>query len=161
MPNGQQVVYISRALTPTECMHKLSGAVVRLQCERFDAYIYERESIHVETDHQPLETIAVKPLNSAPQRLQRMLLRLQKYNLRVSTSRKIKCFLLTLSVDHTCLTWLPVNSQNLEYVDHTASLALGEDCLQRVKHTSADDVVLQVLRKTITSGWTERCFFTF
>ena len=44
-------------------------------------------------------------------------------------------------------------SRSLEDVDHTTSLAIGEDRLQQVKHASADDPVLQVLRKTITDGW--------
>lgn len=35
----------------------------------------------VETDHKPLETIIKKPLANTPLRLQRMLLKLQKYNL--------------------------------------------------------------------------------
>ena len=35
----------------------------------------------IETDHKPLITIVKKPLNSAPARLQRMLLQLQQYNL--------------------------------------------------------------------------------
>ena len=34
----------------------------------------------VESDHKPLETIVKKPLANAPPRLQRMLLRLQKYD---------------------------------------------------------------------------------
>ena len=36
-----------------------------------------------ETDHQPLESICKKDLASAPKRLQRMLLRLQRYNIDV------------------------------------------------------------------------------
>ena len=35
------------------------------------------------TDHKPLETISKKPLCSAPKRLQRVLLRLQKFTLAV------------------------------------------------------------------------------
>lgn len=37
----------------------------------------------VESDHKPLETIFKKPLNEAPPRLQRMLLRLQAYCLKI------------------------------------------------------------------------------
>jgi len=38
----------------------------------------------VQTDHKPLESIFKKSLLAAPCRLQRMLLRLQRYNLSVS-----------------------------------------------------------------------------
>ena len=37
----------------------------------------------VETDHKPLEAIVTKPLYRAPIRLQRMLLRLQQYDISV------------------------------------------------------------------------------
>ena len=43
--------------------------------------------VSVESDHQPLESIVQKPLNDAPKRLQRMLLQLQKYTLRVHYKR--------------------------------------------------------------------------
>jgi len=52
-------------------------------CERFDQYIYGRDNITLHSDHKPLEAIFKKPLLSAPKRLQRMLLRLQKYNIDV------------------------------------------------------------------------------
>ena len=42
------------------------------------------EKISVETDHQPLESIFSKSLLSVPCRLQRMLLRIQRFNLSVS-----------------------------------------------------------------------------
>ena len=49
---------------------------------RFDQYIYGI-NIKVETDHKQLEKVFKKPLLSAPKRLQRMLLQLQKYDLEV------------------------------------------------------------------------------
>ena len=45
--------------------------------EKFDQYIYGRK-VFVETDHKPLVSITKKPVYSAPKRLQKMLLRLQK-----------------------------------------------------------------------------------
>ena len=87
MQNGQPVAYASRALTPAEIRYaqieKKLLAIV-FACERFEAYIYGRQIIRVKTDHQPLELIVKKPLNSAPIRLQRMLLRLQRYCLDVT-----------------------------------------------------------------------------
>lgn len=50
-------------------------------CDRFDAFVYGRDLVNVETDHKPLEAIFIKPLAATPKRLQRMLLHLQKYNL--------------------------------------------------------------------------------
>ena len=46
-------------------------------------HVYERRVI-VEADRKPLESIFQKPLNEAPATLQRMLLKLTKYDLVVS-----------------------------------------------------------------------------
>ena len=46
---------------------------------RFDTYIYSKE-VTVQSDHRPLMAIVKKSLTSASRRLQRMLLRLQRYN---------------------------------------------------------------------------------
>ena len=66
MQNGQRVAYASRALTDTETRYaqieKELLAIV-FACERF---IYGRNMVTIESDHQPLETIVRKPLNDAP-----------------------------------------------------------------------------------------------
>lgn len=50
--------------------------------EKFHQYIYGRQ-VTVQSDHKLLESIHRKPLFSAPKRLQRMVLRLQKYDISV------------------------------------------------------------------------------
>ena len=47
--------------------------------ERFHTYVYAQQDVTVETDHKPLISISKKALSSAPKRLQRLLLRLQRY----------------------------------------------------------------------------------
>ena len=66
---------------------------IALRCERFNQYLARREKVHVETDHKPLESIFKKSLLTAPCRLQRILLRLQKYNLAVSYKPGSQMFL--------------------------------------------------------------------
>ena len=87
LQNGQPVAFASRTLSPTEknyaTIEKECLAIV-FACERFNQYLARRENISVETDHKPLESIFKKSLLSAPCRLQRMLLRLQRFNLSVS-----------------------------------------------------------------------------
>ena len=96
MQVGQPVAYASRALSPAEThysqIEKKLLAIV-FGCDHFEAYVYGRDSIYVETDHKPLESIMLKPLNSAPKWLQRMLLCLQKYNLEVKYKRGDQLFL--------------------------------------------------------------------
>ena len=47
--------------------------------QKFDQWLYGKSDIEVHADHQPLETIMKKALNKAPARLQRMLMKLQRY----------------------------------------------------------------------------------
>ena len=157
MQSGQPVAYASRALTDTEIRYaqieKELLAIV-FACNRFDAYIYGREVINVESDHQPLETIMKKPLNDAPKRLQRMLMQLQKYSLNVRYKRgKLMHLADTLSRAYLPGEQSVAEVKELEYVSHTESLALAPDDLQRLQHAAAQDVAIQELRHVILRGW--------
>ena len=52
-------------------------------CEKSDKCNFGRGVVNVETDHKPLEDIFKKSLCDTPARLQQMLLRLRRYNLKV------------------------------------------------------------------------------
>ena len=96
----------------------------------------------------------LKPLNKAPSRFQKMLLKLQKYNLSVNYKQgRYKFVADALSHAHlpTANTCEFVHS--LEEIDHTISLSLSTDQLLQVKHASRDDPVLQQLHETIKKGW--------
>ena len=86
---GQPVTLTSRARTATERnygqIQKELLAIVHV-CKRFDQYVFGRD-ITVDSDHKPLEVILQKPLLAAPKRLQRMMMGLQNYNLKVVYKR--------------------------------------------------------------------------
>ena len=158
LQNGQPVAYASRALTPAETRYaqieKELLAIV-FACDHFEAYIYGRDMVQVETDHQPLVAIIQKPLNSAPNRLQRMLLRLQKY-INLKCKRGQLMFLAdTLSRAYLHDVHACEFSRELQEVDHTIALALPQDCLHQLTNASSSDPTLQVLRATICTGWPE------
>ena len=81
LQNEQPVAFASKTMTETEKQYaqteKECLAIV-YACEKFNQYILGK-STKIETDHKPLEIIFKKSLLCAPKRLQRMLLRLQKY----------------------------------------------------------------------------------
>ena len=154
LQNRQPVAYASRALTPAETRYaqieKELLAIV-FACERFNAYIYGRSLVNVETDHKPLESIVQKPLHAAPQRLQRMLLRLQKYNLKLQYKKGKEMFL----ADTLSRAFLPEQSTSathsafvheLEEIDHQDGLLVSKERLQQLKHASVEDPVFQHLR---------------
>ena len=157
MQKGQPVAYASRALTTAETRYALIEKkllAIVFGCDHFEAYIYGRKQVHVETDHQPLEMIVRKPLNTAPKRLQRMLLQLQKYSLDVKYKRGQHMYLAdTLSRAYLPEADVSPVSKELVDIDHSTALALTPERIQRVEHTSRDDPVLQELRKIIPQGW--------
>ena len=96
----------------------------------------------------------MKPLSSAPKRLQRMLLRLQKYSLHVTYKKGEHTYLAdTLSRAYPPEISVCEFSQELEEVDHRQSLPVSEQRWQQLNHASANDYVCQQLRTIIQEGW--------
>ena len=85
MQDNRPICYASHSLKPSKIpyaqIEKELLAIV-YECEKFSQCIYGREII-IQTDHKPLESIMKKPLANTPPRIQRLLIRLQKYQLRV------------------------------------------------------------------------------
>ena len=157
MQNGQPVAYASRALTPPETRYaqieKELLAIV-FACDRFEAYIYGRDHVTIESDHKPLEMIVLKPLSNAPKRLQRMLLQLQKYTLDVKYKKGEHMYL----ADTLSRAYIPeVNVcdfvHELEELDHRESLPVSQERWQQLNHASENDNVCRELRATIQNGW--------
>ena len=85
LQQGKPIAYASRSLSISERnyaqIEKELLAIV-FSCTKFHQYIYGFHT-KVQTDHKPLEVIFKKPLHQISPRLQRMMLRLQKYDLDV------------------------------------------------------------------------------
>ena len=154
--NGSQVAYASRALTDAKTRYvqieKELMAIV-FACEIFDAYIYGREVTTVETDHKPLQAIIQKPLHAAPQLLQRMLLRLQKYHLNVK-HKKGQDMHLSDTLSRALLSEVNTSEfvRELENIDQKPLLRDSDSRWQQIQHASANDPVLQQLRSVIQNG---------
>ena len=86
LQDGHPIAYASRSLTQAEehyaQIEKELLAVV-FGCERFNHYVYGRP-VDVESDHKPLVSVNKKPLTKVSPRLQRLLLRLQKYEVNIT-----------------------------------------------------------------------------
>ena len=82
MQEGKVIEYASRALTKAEVAYaQIEKELLSIvHClSRFDTYCYARHVV-IETDHRPLLAIYKKALAASPKRLQRMWLRLQRYD---------------------------------------------------------------------------------
>jgi len=84
MQSGKPIAYASRSMTSAECNYaqiEKELLAITFACNKFHQYICGKEGVNIMTDHRPLESILKKPLNKAPPRLQRLMLRLQPYDL--------------------------------------------------------------------------------
>lgn len=158
--NGQPVAYASRALTPTEQnyaqIEKELLAIV-FACERFTEYIYGKAQVNVQTDHKPLESIVLKPLCQAPKRLQRMLLRLQKFDLKVKYCKGSELHLAdTLSRAYLPEVCVCETSSEFELVDQRCDLAISNQRWCQLDKEAKDDAVQNDLREVIRTGWPQK-----
>ena len=95
LQEGQPVAYASRALRDPETRYaqiekELLAASYGL--ERFHQYTYGRK-VMIQSDHKPLEIIQKKPMQSAPKRLQRMLVNMAAYDYEIYYTPGSKMYL--------------------------------------------------------------------
>ena len=93
---GRPIAYASRTLNETERRYsQIEKECIALVfgCQRFDHYLVGRETVTAYCDHKPLETILARPINAAPKRIQRMMLRLQRYRLNVVYKKGAQMFI--------------------------------------------------------------------
>ena len=153
LQDNQPVAYASRALTPTQTRYaqieKELLAIV-FGCEKFHDYIYGRQ-VNVETDHKPLETIFHKPLHQSPLRLQKMLMKLMRYDLKVQYKTGKELFI----ADTLSRAYLSETGNELDDLEVAAVLPMSEDKLTKLQEATANDTVLQNLTSFVLNGWPE------
>ena len=121
--------------------------------EKFDQYTFGH-NVTVQSDHKPLERILKKPLFSAPNRLQGMIMRLQRYNLEVVyTQGKLLYLADTLSRAFLFTNQVSGPQDGLEHISMVQYLPITEQRLQQIKEYTSSDEHLQQLRAVIMDGW--------
>ena len=99
LQDDQPVCFSSHTLNSTEKnyaqIEKECLAIVSCM-DKWHQYLYGKRYIMVHTDHQPLETIFKKPVSNAPRRLQRMMLKLQKFSSQSGIGKEKSFMLQTL-----------------------------------------------------------------
>ena len=170
LQEGQPVAYASRALSQTEQRYaqiEKECLAIAFACEHFDQYILGKEVVTVHSDHKPLEIIFKKPLLSAPKRLQRMILRLQKYNLNVTYKKGAEMYI----ADTLSRAALPIAKdsethcdskehifamflEELDQIEHDQWVPqIKEPRIRQIRELTNRDETLQTLKSTILAGW--------
>ena len=160
LQEGHPIAYASRSLTEAEKNYaqiERELLAIVFACEKFNQYIYGKEVI-VQTDHKPLQAIQNKPLHKAPPRLQRMLLRLQKYDLILKyTPGKNMYVADTLSRAYlkTVVNKNDEMEDEIKTMIHTIvkTLPFSDERLNAIKESTNSDRDLKQLKKVIQEGW--------
>ena len=166
LQNGRPIEYASRAMTRTEQnsyaqIEKELLAIV-FAMERFHTYVYARDHVTCHTDHKPLIAISKKALSSAPKRLQRMLLRLQRYTFNLEYKPGS-----TLVLPDTLSRAYPPADTSHKQIDFSEELAalMDEEQLQElrmvasqrtidaIRAAAVQDDEYQQLKDQIAAGW--------
>ncbi|CAB3985329.1 Hypothetical predicted protein [Paramuricea clavata] len=159
---GHPVIYASRSLTNAEQhyaqIEKELLAIV-FACERFNQFIYGTQ-VTVHSDHKPLEAIIAKPLSQAPPRIQRLLIRLQKYH---PTVKYVPGKFLFIA-DTLSTAYLPEEgeqqelNEDIEVMVHSMVTAIpaSPEKMAELKEETANDETLQQLKQQMVQGWPDR-----
>ena len=165
LQEGKPVCFTSHTLNSTESNYTQieKECLAILSCmDKWHYHLYGKYDVTVHSDHQPLETISKKPLIKAPRRLQRMMLKLQKYQFTVRYKKGRELFVAdTLSraavgqgvqSPLTIMQECEVFRLELAQIDLTPN-RITADTMSRIREEPAKDPVLTVLHKVVLSGW--------
>ncbi len=115
--------------------------------------MYGIPKVTVETDHKPLETILTKPLHTAPARLQKMIMSIQKHPIHVIYKPGKEL----LIADTLSRAPLPDKATELEFQQYDINiihlLPVTEPKLAEIQEQTERDTALRDLHKMIQDGW--------
>ena len=158
LQDSKVIAYASKSLTSAETTyanieHEMLAVV--FGCLKFHHYVYGRSFV-CNNDRQPLENIHLKHLSDAPSRLQRLLLKLQPYNITIKYLPEHK--VAVVDVLHrespsgkTVIRGLDVTIQgmtNQPYVNNW---------IAQIQKVTREDQVLQLLMQQIMKSWPQHC----
>ena len=150
------MTYNSRALTPAEQNYSQIEKELLAQVyglEHNHQYVFGRKVI-LWTDHKPLISISTKPLSLAPKRLQRLLLRMQHYDVEICYKPGSQMYLAdTLSRVYLKNEARSPVEQEVETIHMMDFLPISEPQLCEIQEATQCDPTLQALKKVILDGW--------
>ncbi|GBL65032.1 Transposon Ty3-I Gag-Pol polyprotein, partial [Araneus ventricosus] len=157
----QPVSFVSRSLTKSEKnyaqIEKELLAIV-FSFEKYHNFVYGRKVI-VQSDHRPLMAIIKKPMHKISSRMQRMVLKLLKYDFEINYVPGTQMFLAdTLSRAFPVNETVNDDPEMLNIV-HAISkhLPMSEKRIMQFKRETELDPELQIVVKYIQEGWPQSC----
>jgi hypothetical protein len=150
------VAFASRAMSKAERNYaqiekELLGILVA--CEKFHEFIYGT-SVVVETDHKPLISLHRKNLNDLTPRLQRLMLRLRRYDLHleyIPGKFLIVADTLSRAVNPEARPQEVESSLHVEVIKKTYSVS--DPMWEKIKLHTLKDTEFQVIMRAVHRGW--------
>ena len=149
LQEGKPIAYASRSLTETEKRYaQIEKELLALfyACTKFDQYIFGRH-VNAETDHQPLVTIMKKTIHNATPRIQKMILKLQRYNISLVYKRG-KDLLIADALSRAYQDDNESDSSNLDEYDIMHVEVLSNTRLEELKTATQNDHTSTVLKNS-------------
>ena len=117
-------------------------------CSKYNHYIYGKR-ITVETDHKPLVTIKNKPLHCAPTRLQKMLMKLHRYNIDLVYKAGQELHI----ADALLRAYLPETEEEDDDFEVMSIMPVSPNKTQRLMEETQRDQECKELIDLIMNGW--------
>ena len=146
----QPIAFASKSLTDAETRYaniERELLAIVFACQRFSTYLLGRSFV-VESDHKPLEMIAMKNLANAPPRLQRMLLELQRYDVTIKYRPGKEMQLAD------ALSRCPARaSQEIKLDMRVDYIAFMKPWIEKLKDSTQRDPILATVYQLTQQGW--------
>ena len=142
------VAYASTAMTPCERNYAQIEKVVSTET-------FHGKKFAIETDHKPLQPIFAESITKAPPKIQRFLLRLQRYDLYVEFTPG-KYLFIADALSRTYLSDTPKYAiPEVEYLVHfvISNLPISRSKFQDFKQDTCNDSFLQEVITLVKDGW--------
>lgn len=161
LQNNFPIAYASKSLNNTQkgyAQIEKEMLAITYGCQRFHQYLFGKKFI-VESDHKPLESIFVKPLDNCPLRLQRMKITLQQYNLTVKYKPGKHLYLAD------ALSRSSQEDPNFEIIENEIesqinllkdSKTISTQLMQKLQKETENDPELSEIRKLIGNEWPDK-----
>ena len=155
------VAYASRAMTSAETRYaqiEKELLAIAFACQRFHQFIYGA-TVGAETDHKPLVNIFKKALADCPIRIQRLMMQLQRYDLKVNyIPGKMLVLADTLSraVEKDSIPediWEQERNIDLHVSTIIETMPLSDERMDELRQKSNDDSEMTALKQIILKGW--------
>ena len=148
--DGKPIAFASKSLTGAESRYaniERELLAVVFACIRFNTYLQGRR-FTVQSDHKPLEMIHLKSMHNAPPRLQRMLLQLQKYDMKIEYKPGSEMLLAD------ALSRCPARySQEIKLDLRVDYIAFTSAWIETLRETTCEDPVLSTVYQLVQHGW--------